>query len=103
MDTINETVKTARQRVRRAAKETQRDVREAVSQAARNGDGIVVAIDHAQRQAAEFGRSVQRNGQRAMQRTTETIAARPMLAAALLGGAILAGASAYLIASARRR
>lgn len=100
MDTIDETVKTTRQRVRRAARETSQATA-AVAKAARNGDGVVVAIDRAQHQAAELGRTVQRNGQRAVRRTVESIGAHPMLAAALLGGAVLAGASAYLIA--RRR
>jgi len=102
MDTIDETVKTTRQRARRASRETRRATA-AVAKAARNGDGVVVSIDHAQRQAAELGRAVQRNGQWAVRRTAESIAAHPMTAVALLGGVALAGASAYLIASARRR
>ncbi len=111
MDTIEKTAKSARTRARRAMSGAKK---EAAAQAERTGADVVVAIDRAQRSVGNFSRSAQRSvsefGDRAYSsgrdvavRVANEIEARPLAAAALLGGAILAGLSCYMLLTQRRR
>ena len=110
MDTIEKTAKSARTRARRAMNGAGKN---AAAKAESAGADVVVAIDRAQRQVSDFGRSAQRSvsefgdraysgGRDAVQRVAEEIEARPLAAAALMGGALLAGLSCYLLMSSRR-
>ena len=111
MDTIEKTAKSARTQARRAVNGTRKA---AAAQAERAGKDVVVAIDRAQRSVSDFGRSAQRsvgefgdraysNGRSAVRRVAEEIEARPFATAALVGGALLAGLSCYMLLTARRR
>ena len=111
MDTIEKTAKSARTRTRRAMNGAAKN---ATAKAERAGADVVVAIDRAQRSVGDFSRSAQRSvsefGDRAysgsrdaVMRVAHEIEARPWTAAALMGGAVLAGLSCYMLMSSRRR
>lgn len=111
MDTIEKTAKSARTRTRRAMNGARKN---AAAPAERTGADVVVAIDRAQRSVSDFGRSAQRSvsefgdrayssGRDAVVRVANEIEARPLAAAALMGGAILAGLSCYMLLTSRRR
>ena len=111
MDTIEKTAKTARTRTRRALNGA---AKTASAKAERAGADVVVAMDRAQRQVSDFSRSAQRSmsdfgdradstGRDAVARVANEIEARPLAAAALMGGALLAGLSCYLLISQSRR
>jgi hypothetical protein len=100
MDMIEKTGKSARTRTRRAMNGTKKA---AAAQAERTGADVVVAIDRAQRRVSEFGDRAYSSGRDAVMRVANEIEARPLAAMALMGGAILAGLSCYMLLSARRR
>jgi hypothetical protein len=100
MDTIEKTAKSARTRTRRAMNGAKKN---AAVQAERTGADVVVAIDRAQRSMSEFGDRAYSSGRDALVRVANEIEARPLAAAALLGGALLAGLSCYMLLSSRRR
>jgi ElaB/YqjD/DUF883 family membrane-anchored ribosome-binding protein len=99
LDTIKEGAKTARNRGRRIAEALKRD---AEGQAARHGKQVVVAMDRAQRTVSELGEDAYETGQRIVRQATQEIRARPWTVAFLLGGAMLAGASCYMLLGRRR-
>ncbi len=111
MDTLEKTAKSARTRTRRAVNGASKTV---AAQAERTGGEVVVALDRAQRSVNDFTRNAQRSvsefgdraystGRDAMARVASEIEARPYAAMALVGGAVLAGLSCYMLLRARRR
>jgi hypothetical protein len=111
IDPIEKAAKSTRNKTRRVAAGARK---ESVSRAARNGADVVVAIDRAQRTvsdlsaraqrtAAEFGDRAYSGGRQAVVRVAHEIENRPWTVAALMGGAVLAGLSFYMLASSRRR
>jgi sigma54-dependent transcription regulator len=100
METIEKTAKSARTRARRALNGAKKD---AVAQAERTGADVVVAIDRAQHSVSEFGDRAYSSGRDVAARVANEIEARPLAAMALMGGAILAGLSCYMLLTQRRR
>ena len=100
METIEKTAKSARTRARRTMNGVRKN---ATAQAERTGADVVVAIDRAQRSVSEFGDRAYSTGRDAVTRVANEIEARPLAAAALMGGAILAGLSCYMLLTSRRR
>ena len=107
-EAIKDGAKAAGTSTRRAVGQAKRKLE---TQAARNRSDVVVALEHAQRTAADLGSRASRQGEkvyaqgeRAAKAAAREIGGRPWTAALLLGGTLLAGAaSVYLMQSARRR
>jgi hypothetical protein len=90
VETIKDGAKTMRNRTRRVANGLREEL---------DDKPMVVAIDRAQRAVSDFGESAYEKGQQ----VARQIGSRPVTVGLLLGGAMLAGASAYLLLAMRRR
>lgn len=100
MDTIKADTKAVRNRVRRSAEDLKKS---AAAEASRRGGDIVVALDRAQHTVTDLGDRAYAGGRQAVVRAAREIEARPWTTAFLVGGAVLAGVSFYLMANSRRR
>jgi len=111
MDTIEKTSKSPRTRARRTLNGARKSV---AAKAERSRGDVVVAMDRTERSVGDLSRSAQRSvsefgdrayssGRDAVARVAQEIETRSLAAAALLGGALVAGLSCYLLLSSRRR